>query len=513
MKNTMKRILAVLLAMMMVVSAFALLACGDEVEDDETGDKQTGDDPQTPTTNDPEEDDRLPLDYLPKTTYGGEVINVLEWSANGQEDVGRSWIPWEEIDVDMGDGDPINNAIYDRNGVVEETYDVVITKEYVSIGGTPEYLSHFRANETSGDKAYQMITLRTNNISSLCLEDLMTDMNTLPYLHTDMPWWSQDSVRSYTMGDSLYFAAPEMLLRDKGATAVWFFNQKIADDEGIEDLYAAVEDGRWTMQLMIELCEDVVSDMDGDDIVDSAEDMYGLTGGRRDIPYFLYIGADRKFGVINDDGYLELAYGDEDSVTIWQDILDYVMYTEFYTGTSMDSAKTPEGFDAFTSDHALFSASMVKGVLSLRNMESMYGVLPVPKYDDYQDDYSSLVWMHHDSVLGIPGSCADNAEVISVVLEHMSYISYYDVYPIFYDTIILGKSARDEQSKEMLKLVFETRAFDPGQYWLEPAMHGSKSFLTLVEDNTKNIASMWAGMQLKVETAIEEFNEKIDELR
>jgi hypothetical protein len=120
--------------------------------------------------------------------------------------------------------------------------------------------------------------------------------------------------------------------------------------------------------------------------------------------------------------------------------------------------------------------------------------------------------MHHDSVLGIPGSCT-NTEVISVVLEYMSYLSYYDVYPIFYDTIILGKSARDQQSKEMLELVFQTRSFDPGQYWLNSEMHGSNSFLTLVEDKTKSISSMWAKMETKVNKAIEEFNEKIDELR
>jgi hypothetical protein len=37
--------------------------------------------------------------------------------------------------------------------------------------------------------------------------------------------------------------------------------------------------------------------------------------------------------------------------------------------------------------------------------------------------------------------------------------------------------------------------------------------LTLVETNTTNISSLWAGMQSKVETAVEEFNEKIDELK
>ena len=90
----------------------------------------------------------------------------------------------------------------------------------------------------------------------------------------------------------------------------------------------------------------------------------------------------------------------------------------------------------------------------------------------------------------------------------MSYISYYDVYPIFYDTIILGKSARDEQSKQMLELVFKTRSFDPGQYWL----HEYIPFLTLFEQKVTNISSTWASAVPQVEKAIEDFNEEIDKI-
>ncbi len=510
MKKTWIRLAALLLALLMAMSMSALVACADGEQ--EEGPDQGGTQPDGPQTDDPEtnEDPRIPLDYLPTTTYGGATVNVLEWSANGQEDVGRGWIPWEEIDVDLGDGDPINNAIYDRNGVVEEAYDVVITKEYLSVDGSPAFSTAFRANETSGDEAYQMITMRTVGVAGFCMEGLLTNMFELPNLHTEMPWWNQDSVRSYTMGDALYVAAPEMLLRDKGATAVMYFNQKIADDEGIEDLYTVAQDGDWTMEMMVELAEDVAVDMDGDDQISSAEDMYGLEGGGRDIPHFLFMGSGNKFAVIDDDGYIELTFGDEDSITVWQDILDFVMYSDYYYANNADSNLIPEGFNAFRSDRCLFQMNLVKDVLGLRNMESMYGVLPIPKYDAYQQDYSSLVWMHHDCVLGIPGSCT-NTDMISVVLEHMSYISYYDVYPIFYDTIILGKSARDEQSKEMLELVFKTRAFDPGLYWLGD--EGTGVFLTLFENNQHNVSSVWASVTQKVETGVEEFNEKIDELR
>ena len=386
-----------------------------------------------------------------------------------------------------------------------------ITKEYLSVDGSPQYVTAFRANESSGDQAYQMITLRTTTIAPLVQEGLMTNMYELENLDTDMPWWNQDSVRSYTMGSALYCAAPEMLLRDKGATAAMFYNQKIATDHEITDLYELAENGDWTMDIMIEYAEKVTIDMNGDDIANSIEDQFGLWGNGRDMLYHLFAGAGLKFAEIDDEGYLQLNIGNDETIMVWQDILDLVVYTDFYSNNAMKGVEMPEGFDLFVSDGCLFRIDMVKDVLDLRNMESMYGVLPVPKYDEYQDNYSSLVWMHHDSVLSIPGSVT-NLDVVSTVLEHMSYISYYDVYPIFYDTIILGKSARDEQSKEMLELIFQTRSFDPGQYWLTAELHGGSGFLTIFENGKTNISSLWASLTTMTESAVEEFNEMIDDI-
>ena len=428
MKKTMLRMLSLMLALMTVMGGLALTACGEpdeqgEIPKDEqqSQDEQQGNgDGKTP--EEPTEE-RIPLDYLPKKTYDGEEVHVLEWSANGQTDVGTGWIPWEDIDVDQIDGDSLSAAIYDRNGAVEETYDVVITKEYVSVDGAANYGTIFRANESSGDEAYQMITQRTADVAPLCLEGLMTDMNTLYNLHTDMPWWSRDSVKSYTMGDALYFAAPEMLLRDKGATALVFFNQKVADDAGIEDLFAVAHMGEWTLDLMVELSEVVAADLDGDDLINSDEDMYGITSNSRDFLHYLYMGSGNKFAEIDEDGYLALRINQEDNLMLWQDILTDVLYTDFYFQNTVDPSRVPEGYDPFRNDRCLFTSMCVKGVLGLRDMASAYGVLPIPKYDVYQEDYASLVWMHHDCVLGIPGSCT-NTDMISTVLEHTLDLVY-----------------------------------------------------------------------------------------
>ena len=504
MKRLTARAAALLLALLMVVSCLVLVSCADPDEgEDEGEDASTGDQETTPEV---EEDPRLPLE-LPSDTYGGKEIHFLSWSCGGQNSAGQSWIPWEEIDVESYDGDAINGAVYDRNGAVEELYDVVITSEYISVD--QGYNSTLRSNHTSGDDAYQVATQRSYEIKTLVLEGLMYNMYELDNLHTDMPWWNQDSVRSFTLGSTLYFAAPEMLLRDKGATAAMYYNATVANDKGVTGLYEMVQDGQWTFEQFVSICEDVAASMDGDDLMNSSDDVWG-SYVTDDAVYFLFAGANMKFAHTDEDGYIEYDFGSEESILYMQDIFDLVVYTDYCAHPKVVDLASG---GIFKTDNALFQFEMVKSITSLRSMESDFGVLPVPKYDEYQENYASLVWVHHDCVLGMP-AVVEDAEAVSVVLEHMSYLSYYDIYPIFYDTVIMGKSTRDQQSKEMLKIVFETRLFDPGQYWDngEGATGIQNAYLRLAQTGENNIASIYNTYVGKIEDSFGKLNDLIDEL-
>jgi hypothetical protein len=80
----------------------------------------------------------------------------------------------------------------------------------------------------------------------------------------------------------------------------------------------------------------------------------------------------------------------------------------------------------------------------------------------------------------------------------------------------MGRSTRDEQSKEMLKIVFETRLFDPGQYWDNgqnaSGIHGANGYLRLPATGNNNIASVYARFEKILETNFGKFNDLIDEL-
>ena len=127
----MKKILSFLLALAMLLALIVTMVACQPAEQPGPDDKPSTDKPSTdkPSTNNPDpnepgEDERIPVNYLPTTTYGGAQIHILEWSCNDVDEVGMSWIPWEEGDVEVEDGDMLASAVFDRNAWVEETYGV-----------------------------------------------------------------------------------------------------------------------------------------------------------------------------------------------------------------------------------------------------------------------------------------------------------------------------------------------------------------------------------------------------
>ena len=527
----MKKFLSFLLALMMVLSlVVTMVACQDPEQPND--DKPSTDTPgttdkpgtDTPGTDDPDKDDpqtpddpqmpeeRIPLNYLPTEGFGGASFHILQWSAGGQTDIGVDWIPWEEGDVEQEDGDMLGTAVFQRNAWVEETYKVDITMEYGSVD--QQYFTDVRADALVESDMYQMLTLRTVNIVGLIEEELFADMNDYEqYMHFDQPWWVQDSIASFTLGSHLYVAASEILLRDKGATAALFFNQVIANDySDLPNFFELAANKEWTLEEMIFACETVSHPNDGDDQMNSAEDIWGISSGD-DPVYYLYNGFGYKFAHIDEDGYIDYDFADEgsNSIVVMQNIFEKVMYADWYMNTMTVGKNFLEsGQDIFVEGTSLFKGGMVKDTTNrLKNMTDMYGILPYPLYDVDQAEYSSLVWEHHDSSLGIPAHAKDK-EMCAIIIEALSWESYYSVYPIFYETILLNRAARDEESKEMLKIIFNTRSYDPGLYWdRSSGLHGNEGLLRLSQTNSSDIASLWAKFESKVAENMDEVNDWI----
>lgn len=500
MKKQMKRVLMLLMALVMVVGCMSMVACADATDDSDKNNQDT-----TPGDDDEgKEDERIPTN-LPDTKFGGASFHIFQWTVNAEYTAGTRWMPWEEGDVEKDNGDLINDSVFRRNAAIEEQYEVDISMEYGTVNdtGTP-YLTSLRNNHKTGDDLYQMTTLRSLQTVDLSLEGLMIDLSESEYIDLSKPWWNQDSIASLRVGDNVFWAVSELLIRDKGATACIFYNARIAEDNGFTEFYELADEGEWTIEELCEAAETCAHD-NGDGVVDN-QDIWGAVCGDDTVNY-LYNGAGLKFAEINEEGIPVFNFGDNDTVTVLKDIFDDVMYADFYANTYSNAACKEVKFQ---NDNVLFHFAMIKDVLNHRSMQTDYGILPIPKYDEDQENYSSLVWMHHDSVLGIP-SITKDLVMAQTIVEALSAESYYTVYRDFYDTVILGRSARDQQSKEMLQVIFDTRSFDPGILWDDTGFAGE--VLRLSATGGSDIASLWGRYEEAIQTRFEEtIPEKVLEL-
>ena len=554
----MKKFLSLALALLMVLTlCFTMLvACSEEEPGEEKpgtenpgekpGDEKPGD--EKPGEEEPGEDEcdgnhidanrdskcdkcgakmepaevvRIPLVFPEESydfSYNGEKgqYHILQWSVDQQNEPGTDWIPWEEGAVEMDDGDLISKAILERNALAEEQFFVDITAEYVGVNAG--YVNRVLQDFNAGSDEFQLLTIRSLDAWQLVSDGLLLDMNVYAdegILHTDQPWWVPDAVESYTLGPTLYVCATEMLLRDKGATTALYFNPTIAENYDLDDFYALVDEQAWTYDVMIEAAETVAHSEDGNDLMDSVEDLWGVYGSDDDT-HMLFNAFGFSYAHIDEDGYIvynlgEDIYAGEDINALISIHEDY-HYAEWNTNRIDNKLVGNDDIDdLFTIDKALFkSASLVKtAVTKLRNMNTDYGILPMPKYEEEQENYSSLVWVHHDCVLGIPAGTGDPIKS-AVVLESLSWEGYYSVTPVLYDTILYGRAAKTAEAKACLQLIFSTRSYDPGQYWDEPGGLQNE-LLRLCNNGTSDISSLIAQHIDKTREELKEVNKFVDQ--
>jgi hypothetical protein len=65
----------------------------------------------------------------------------------------------------------------------------------------------------------------------------------------------------------------------------------------------------------------------------------------------------------------------------------------------------------------------------------------------------------------------------------------------------------------MLKLIFETRVYDPGQYWdTVTGLQHAQGLLRLTARESSDIASVWAEFQGAVEKCVQDINKMISNM-
>ena len=434
------------------------------------------------------------LPDLPEADFGGYEFKILHWFMDGWES--RAC---KDLVADAMNGDTLNDAVYQRNLAVSERYNVTFSMTQEDFAKICTTIKKF---VTAGEDAYDLAYTRLYEGKALLTTGCYYNFNALPNIDLTKPWWDVRCKDCMEYDGKLYLMASDINIEDKNATAAILFNKTLASNYDVEDLYALVRDGKWTIDKMREIYSDVSSDVNGDGVMD-AEDLWGFLGGN-DVGVSFFLGGEGTYIQRDEKGNLIDTFNTEHNVALTEKIktvmTDTVNFYNHHDGTQKAPVTDDNEYrDMFAGGHGLFFWSRLDEVTTLRTLETDFGILPTPKYDEAQKEYCSLVSQHITGLMTVPASISD-PERTGIILEALAAESMYTVQPAYYEVALKGKYLRDDDSAEMLDLIFANRMYDFGEIF---DLGGWASQHNIVcKSTSQGVASNYEKYQSKIDKAL-----------
>ena len=421
------RLIAFLLAVLMLSTALA--ACADK-----TG-KNTGgeDDASTPP---PETDDGYVHDNLPDgLDFNQREIKILHYSdTNFCDD------PEDTTEI-------VNKALYARDRAVEDRLNVKITNLHMPYTWDTRdaYLNNIRASVLNDDGAYDIVSGQYATMPGLISDGIMLNLMELDYLDFDQPWYVKGLVEETTIAGKLYFISGSINLNSIKDICCLFYNRDLMETiHKTRDISDIVFNGDWIFETMDEMVLASYDDLNGSTTVDEADQFGYIAGDENQItPYTQAFNL--KVTTMNEDGYPEITLNNEATYNA------VITLCEFFHGNKGVWFNKGSG-TIFQEGRALFTGAMFSSAKALtEEMNNEFGLAPMPKYDENQDNYYAAL-NEGNTLYGIVSSCK-NPDEVAAVMEAFSCESYNSVEPAYYETALKVRYSKDEDTGAMFDLI------------------------------------------------------------
>lgn len=441
----MKRIIALVIALVTVFSVLSLAACAEKNTNTDDGGNQT--ETGAPTK----------LDNLPDLDFEGTSVKFAVAEGNNGSFTERS------IRVEEENGNSVDSKILERNAGIQERLNVNI--ELALITGYKDLTSTVNASLAAGDTDYDVIGGYQYFDINLATKGYLLDLNKLDaygadYIDFDASYWAQDYNNNLQYQNIRYWITGDLSLRYTGGAYCTFVNTRLYNEylnERYGSIYDVVRNGEWTMDALMEMSKLVYGDLNTDEKVDE-NDRVGFALELQDSTNGFAVAADVKFSVTNPDGSVTLTFGDDKTVSFMNKLYKLVYESNTLIPTNSDSANT---MNLFASGNLGFCCTKVHmAEVYLRQMEDDYYIIPFPKFDTNQADYRSTV---HDGVtiFGINYALDDfQVQASAATLELMAAETLRLVTPEYYDNSMKYKYTRDDNAADMIDIIRESVTTD-----------------------------------------------------
>ncbi len=462
------------------------VSCGQTAA--QLGDETTLEGTTAPPKTDPE--------YIyPDKSYDGYEFTILNQGT-------CSWAN-RLIAPEESTGDLINDAMFERNSRISDRFGVTFVEHNVT---KDEIASLVRSTVTAGDDAYDLALFPIDEISGLMLDRCFVNLLEVSSINLNKPWWDQAVTDAATLDDKCYLTSSNITFFPFEATWIIYFNEDRFDNLKTQYPYNLVRDGKWTIDKLNEYCA-LGASLNGqetfkyDEIANKAD--YGIVTHSQIVQALIFGAGETLIDKTKNppafNGDSERLFGIYEKIAALTGTDGSHLDRDKAGGSDTDAKSFCRS--AFRTGHFMFLSETLGHIAGLRDFDGNFGVLPMPKYDENQDGYHSMVASWGTLMTTIPASASD-PERTGVILDALAYDSYKNLMEPYYETYLTQKGVRNEDSADMLKIVRDTRVINIGHMfnWTNSVL---SSITSSLENGDASVASVIDSAKPSIKESIE----------
>ena len=436
------------------------------------------------------------FDGIPDYDFDGESIDFLaneSLYANA-----RNW--YEEDEAVAG---TIAQAVFERNARVGAAFNVKFTESYEKDVTTTTTVADQMV--AANDDSYDIICIPARYMLDLAAKNYLWSYNMDLYnidLNGDA-WiqWVNDIIK---INGEMFFAFSDAMLSLYDFTHMMLFNTKVLERYQLSSPYDYVDDGTWTYDNMYMMAKKASQDLNGDGQY-TQDDMYGYVCPPYSVlaNFWVSAGATTVKKLPNQGYFVFDLRGDTHFDSVYRRVFEMFSKTNVMRYPTNDVNRYYDEDVTFQTNHALFADHTFYSISQLREMESDFGIVPYPKWDEDQEQYYSRVEAG-TKTWGV--LYTQDPEITGTVIEALSRDSHEHLIHTYYDVTLQLKLTRDDKSIEMLDLIRSTMTYDPGDtLFCDEVRNGI--FSGVFKNDNRNLASLLESKTTSVQSAINEKND------
>jgi hypothetical protein len=471
------------------IIASALLSCSDSADSgqiNDTADTASADQtPETPDANlTPYELRQLISDDLPEADFGGDPFRVATMADKEYE------IREEEIT-----GKNTSDAVFNRNAKINERFNTVI--ESVILAAP---YADVKTHVLAGDNAYEITGFWNFKVYEPVAAGVLASWTDVPLVNFDKPWHNKLANDSATINNKLFAITSDLSISSLMYTYGMFFNTDIMQNFGFDSkaLYDLVFNGQWTVDKFREITSTIYTDVNGNGKKDK-DDIHGYAVVLGLNPSDVWLASLDLEVTSSESGELKSVFYTEKSAAALEKIINLSHYGDGSFVHTGDWRDIPKMFANGTI--AMTQLYFGEAFTELGEMDSAYGILPIPKWDESQEHYYTNAWDQF-TVFAIPETTTD-FNFVGTIYEALCAETYKTVYPEYYDVALKSRYSADPTVAQIVDIIMDGRKFEFSFQFGETLSRLPYLFRDMLYQKDPNLASKYTEIEKVIRKALE----------